>query len=139
MRSLGKADLYAGSGELVELHYRALGLQVHLYRGALESFEVVFQAALSPAAGRGKLRDTSLELRVTPTKTLQLSSNTHETAVLDALGRPHDKAMIVDLSWCAFRIGAVDIFTYSEPESRKLVDIDVAIAGDDGRDRSPAA
>ncbi len=105
--------------------YLDVGLKVVLFKGAFESVECVCDPPRSPATLGLRMTPGRMRLLVEPGRSLVVSRELKDSALLDHLGRPDEKDTIVDLVWYSFRRPHYDLDAFFDPETRRLVDIDV--------------
>jgi hypothetical protein len=136
LKSFGPADWFRGDEESLELYYYRLGLIVSLWHGDIVSFEILLDPELCPdrswhpfVAGRLTLL-TPAELRRDLTRT------TNEREVLGLLGVPTETGPVLGQRVHTFITAGNFIDTYHDPETGRLVRIELSEAGPDS---APAA
>jgi hypothetical protein len=129
LKCFGPADWFYGNNEDLDLYYYQLGLIVGLWQGEIVSFEVLLHPELCPgrawhpfAAGRLTLCSAA-DVQRDPTGT------TSEREVLSLLGAPAETGPIQGQRVHSFIVAGNFIDTYHDPESGRLVRIELGEAG----------
>jgi hypothetical protein len=136
LKSFGPADWFDGDNEDLGLYYYQLGLIVGLWQGEIVSFEVLLDPRLCPDRAWHPFAAGRLTMRSTAELPRDFTATTSEREVLSLLGAPSETGPIQGQRVHTFIVAGNFIDTYHDPESRRLVRIEL---GKSRPESTPAA
>jgi hypothetical protein len=136
LRTFGLADWFSRHGEGLDLYYYRLGLIVGLWQDEITSFEVILDPQLCPDRDWHPFTPAGLTILTPAELRRDLSRTTSEQEILGLLGAPFETGPVVGQRVHAFITAGNFIDTYHDPDTGRLVRVELRKAR---QESAPAA